>query len=263
LYDQRYGTDFHEQAFAPWWAYAREHFLDLHREEPPTTTTLYYDPVVEVHHRLPATAALTTSYYLAPQVPDDARRLFAAACSTAGYDGAIATPLRPGRGAPSSLVLAREWEIADLEGRLAAAIEASFEPTWNRVTGEFTWGMGLDEPHPRGQFNAFLAAAEAAGPGRWSALSAAPLEPCPQVVDVEVPDVVLSRAEWRHGALLLTLDPVHPDPTAWTEFRIVGVEPRLWWLAGIDGATMDVRADCVVVRTPRVAGDLEFTPGSY
>jgi Mrp family chromosome partitioning ATPase len=34
-------------------------------------------------------------------------------------------------------------------------------------------------------------------------------------------------------------------------------------LAGIDGATMDVHADYVVVRTPRVAGDLEFTPGSY
>jgi hypothetical protein len=32
---------------------------------------------------------------------------------------------------------------------------------------------------------------------------------------------------------------------------------------GVDGATMDVRADCVVVRCPMVAGDLEFTPGSY
>jgi hypothetical protein len=74
---------------------------------------------------------------------------------------------------------------------------------------------------------------------------------------------VRRRAVGRHGALLLTLDPLHPDRNAWTDFRIVGVEPRLWWLAGIEGATMDVRADCVVVRTPRVAGDLEFTPGSY
>ncbi len=65
------------------------------------------------------------------------------------------------------------------------------------------------------------------------------------------------------GSLLLTLDVAHPDPIAWTEFRIVGVEPRLWWLTGIDGATMDVRSDCVVVRVPRVSGDLEFTPGSY
>ena len=216
-----------------------------------------------MHHRLPATAALTTSFYAAPQVPDEARRLFDAACASAGYLAEIGTPLRPGRGAASSLVLAREWELTELEVRLVEAIEASFEPTWDRTAGEFTWGMGLGEPHPRGQFNAFLAAAEASGPGRWTGLSAAPLESCAQVVGVDVPEVVLSRAEWVDGALLLTLDPAHPDPDAWTEFRIVGVEPRLWWLAGIDGATMDVRSDCVVVRTPRVAGDLEFTPGSY
>ena len=124
-------------------------------------------------------------------------------------------------------------------------------------------GDGLGRTAPAGQFNAFLAAAEAAGPGRWSALSSAPLATCPQVVDVDVPEVVLTRAEWDRESLLLTLDPVHPDPRAWTEFRIVGVEPRLWWLTGIEGTTMDVRSDCVVVRVPKVAGDLEFTPGSY
>jgi hypothetical protein len=248
----------------PWWEYAREHYLDLHRDELPATTTFYYDPVADVHLRLPATAALTTAFYAAPQVPADAQRLFAAGCATAGYDGdRIATPLRAGRAPASSLLLAREWGLDELAARLTAAIEASYEPTWHAARGEFTWGMGLDEPHPRGQFNAFLAAAEAGGPGRWRALSAAPLEPCPQVVDVDIPALVLTRAEWQNGALLLTLDPLDPDPSAWTEFRIVGAEPRLWWLAGIDGATMDVHADCVVVRTPLVAGDLEFTPGSY
>jgi hypothetical protein len=219
--------------------------------------------VLDVHHRLPATAALTTAFYAAPQVSDDARRLFDAACATAGYGGPLALPLRPSRAPASSLVLAREWGLVDLEERLVAAIEASYDPTWDPDSREFTWGMGLHEPYPRGQFNAFLAAAEAAGPGRWAALSAAPLEPCPQVVDVDVPNLVLTRAEWQRGALLLTLDPLRPDPDRWTEFRIVGVEPRLWWLAGIDGATMDVRTDCVVVRCPMVAGDLEFTPGSY
>ena len=227
----------------------------------PATTSLYYDPVVDVHHRVSAAGALTTAFYAAPQAPDDAQRLFRAACAAAGYEGAIRTPLRASRGSASSLLLAREWGLDDLEHRLAEAIEQSYEPTWS--DGEFTWGMGLDEPHPRGQFNAFLAAAEVGGAGRWSALSAAPLEPCGQVVDVDAPNVVLSRAEWSNGSLLLTIAPRDPDPRAWTEFRIVGVEPRLWWLAGIDGATMDVRSDCVVVRCPSVAGDLEFTPGSY
>ncbi len=212
---------------------------------------------------MPAHAALTTAFYAAPQVPAEARRLFAAGCATVGFDGEIATPLRASRAPASSLLLAREWGLDELAARLLVAIEASYEPTWDTERGEFTWGMGLDEPHPRGQFNAFLAAAEAGGPGRWEALSAAPLAPCPQIVDIDVSEVVLTRAEWQRGALLLTLDPLQPDPNAWIEFRIVGAEPRLWWLAGIEGATMDVHANSVVVRTPRVAGDLEFTPGSY
>ncbi|MGH1488664.1 MAG: hypothetical protein ACRBK7_04595 [Acidimicrobiales bacterium] len=226
-------------------------------------TTLYYDPELDVHHRLPVAAAMTTSYYAAPQSPDDARRLFDAACRSMGLDATPKLPLRPGRGYGSALVLAREWGLRELEERLAQAIEASYEPTWDDESGEFTWGMGLDEEHPRGQFNAFLAAAEASGPGMWSALSAAPLEPCGQVVDVDFPDVALSRAEWVKGALHLTVAPRVEDPNRWTTFRIVGVEPRLWYLTGIEGTTMDVTPNSVIVRCPMVHGDLEFTPGSY
>lgn len=226
-------------------------------------TTLYYDPELDVHHRLPVSAAVTTAYYAAPQSPKDAQRLFAAGCSSMGLDDDPQIPVNASRAYGSSLVLAREWGMHDLDQRLVDAIEASYGPTWDRERGEFTWTMGLDEPHPRGQYNAFLAAAEASGPGMWSALSAAPLEPCPQVVDVDFPTVALSRAEWIGGALYLRLNPLVEDPKRWTTFRIVGVEPRLWYLTGIEGATMDVRPDSVIVRTPLVAGELEFTPGSY
>ena len=49
-------------------------------------TTFYYDPVLDVHHRLPVAAALTTSFYAAPQVPADARRLFDAGSAMLGWD---------------------------------------------------------------------------------------------------------------------------------------------------------------------------------
>jgi hypothetical protein len=208
-------------------------------------------------------SALTTSFYAAPQAPEDARRLFEAAYKSVGLAKEPKLPLRPGRGFGSSLVLAREWEMTDLQERLVDSIEASYEPTWDTASGEFTWGMGLNEKYPRGQFNAFLAAAEAAGPGMWSRLSEAPLEVCPQVVDVDFPTVALSRAEWSKGCLLLTLAPRHEEPDKRTMFRIVGVEPRQWDLTGINGATMDVTARSVIVRVPLVNGDLEFTPGSY
>lgn len=247
----------------PWWDHAREQYLDLDGDNVPEMTTLYYDPQLDVHHRLPVASAVTTSYYAAPQVPDDARRLFGAACTSLGLDSTPQLPLRASRAYSSALILAKEWELTELAGRLSDAIESSYEPTWDDETGEFTWGMGLDEPHPRGQFNAFLAAAEAAGPGRWSRLSAAPLEPCPQVVGVDFPRMALTRAEWVKGALRLRLAPLREDPNASTTFRIVGAEPRLWELSGIEGATMDVTANGVIVRVPMINADIEFTPSSY
>ena len=239
------------------------HYLDLAGDQLPDTTTMYYDPLLDVHHRLPVAAALTTAFYAAPQMPDDARRLFDAACTSSGLDVDPELPLRPSRGYGSSLLLAREWEIDELEQRLAGAIEASYEPTWNGERGEFTWGLGLQEEHPRGQFNAFLAAAEAAGPGRWAQLSAAPLERCPQVVGVDFPAVALTRAEWVKGALHLQVSVLEEQPSKVTSFRIVGAEPRIWEVTGIDGAAVEFGAHAVIVRIPHVNGDLTFTPGSY
>lgn len=212
---------------------------------------------------VPARGALTTVFYAAPQMPDDAQRLFAAGITSARLDKAPRLPLRATRAYAASWLLAREWAMTELSERLSAAIEASYEPTWDHGAGEFTWGMGLGEPHPRGQFNAFLAAAEAGGPGLWSALSAKPLPPCPQVVDVDFPTMAFTRAEWLNGSLFLTLAPLREDRTKRTTFRLVGAEPRIWCISGIDNVTTDVTSNSVIVSTPMVRGTLEFSPGSY
>lgn len=243
--------------------YAREHYLDLAGHAPPQTTTFYYDPILDVHHRLPVVAALTTSFYAAPQVPDDARRLFDAGVSMLGWDDSVGVPLSASRGAGSSLVLAREWSMDDLSDRLAAAVEASYEPTWDATLGEFTWAMGLDEPYPRGQFNAFLAAAEATAPGLWTRLSAAPLERCPQIVDVDFPAMAFTRAEWIDGNLHLRLAPLREDANVTTSFRIVGAEPRQWDVHGLDGVSVDLATSGLTVRVPMVAADLQFLRSSY
>jgi hypothetical protein len=226
-------------------------------------TTFYYDPQLDVHHRLPVAAALTTSFYAAPQVPDDARRLFEAASTSIGLDGTRQAPLPASRAFGAALILAREWEMHELSQRTAELIEVSYQPTWDRVSGEFTWGMGLDEPHPRGQFNAFLAAAEAAGPGRWTRLSDAPLDPCPQIVDVDFPAMALSRAEWIDGNLHLRLAPLVDDPTAFTSFRLVGAEPRNWDVDGIEGARLGLTTTGVDIRVPMISTDMALIRGSY
>ncbi len=86
---------------------------------------------------------------------------------------------------------------------------------------------------------------------------------CPQVVDVDVPNIALQRAEWRDGSLLLTVHAAEPDPTKITTLRLVGAEPRLWYLTGIVGATTDVGQHSMLVMFPAVSGVLEFVPGSY
>lgn len=214
-----------------------------------------------MHHRLPAAAANVTAFYAAPQVPADARRLWDGSCTSSGFDAELTLPIPAGRAYGASLMMAREWEVTDLAARLAEAIEASYEPTWDHDRGEFTWGLGLNEPHPRGQFNAFLAAAEATGPGRWTALSAAPLDRCPQVVDVDFPTVALRRAEWVEGALHLEVAPVHEDPEATTSFRIVGAEPDEWTVDGPEGTTAQTSADGVIVGMPVVSGDIVLRSG--
>jgi hypothetical protein len=219
--------------------------------------------MLDVHHRLPVAAALTTSFYAAPQEPDDAMRLFEAGYISLGFDRAPPLPLNPSRAVGSSLVLAREWGLADLADRLAGAIDASYEPTWDTARGEFTWGMGLGEPHPRGQFNAFLAAGDASGPGMWTRLSEAPLDPCPQIVGVDFPTMAFTRAEWVDGNLRLRLAPLREDPTRRTSFRIVGAEPRNWDVHGIDGVSLDLSTTGLEVRVPLIAGDLELIRSSY
>lgn len=209
--------------------------------------------------------ALMVAFYAAPQEPGDARRLFDAGGAAIGLDGDgdVTTSRVPIRAMSSALILAREWGLDDMAERLATAMEASYEPTWDTAPGEFTWGLGLDEPHPRGQYNAFLAAAEATGPGRWARLSEAPLERCPQIVDVDFPTMAFTRAEWVDGNLRLRLAPLREDPKVFTSFRIVGAEPRNWDVHGFDGASLDLTSTGLNVRVPLIAGDLELIRSSY
>ena len=198
-----------------------------------------------MHHRLPVRAALFSCFYSSAQVPDDARRLFEAASESAGLTADPLSRLRDLRGPAIALALSREWRIPDLEGRLSRAVDAQFEPTWDHDRGEFTWGLGLNEEHPRGQYNAFLATAEASSPGAWTRLSAAPLEACPQVVGVDFPNVALARARWTNGVLFLRLN-AGPN--------------RAWSVVGAERSTIERDGDALVVTTPLQSGDLRIEP---
>ena len=232
LHNARHGSTLHQEAFQPVWNAA----LDG-----------------------PTIGSVNAALLAAPFDPVGARRLFDRA--NPGDKLESARPLSANRIVPSALLLAKEWGMTELEHRLAAAIEASYEPTWRN--GEFTWGMGLGEPHPPGQCNALLAAAEAAGAGWWERLAARPIEQCPQVVDVDVPNMAFDRAEWIDGNLHLGLAPRVEDPTKATSFRVIGAEPRIWDLHGIENARMESRLSGLNVRVPMVKADVSLIRSSY
>ncbi len=213
-------------------------------------------------HRIPADSAMTRALSAMPESPAEARRRFDEGCAALGLDAEAGGSPASSRDYGAALVLAKEWGLTDRVRQVDAAVDAWLVPTWDAARGEFAWAprgelLGWD-----GEMHALLAAGDAGGPGRWTALSA-PMPRCAQVVDVDFPAVALTRAEWINGSLLLAIAPLRPDPNAWIEFRIVDVEPRLWWVNGIDGVLTDVRSNYVVVRAPRVVGTIEFTPSSY
>lgn len=238
LHDVRFGTTYHQEAFAPWWRHARREYLALDREQPPGVVSLYYDPLLRLHHRLPVRAALINCFYLAPQVPEESRRLFAAAAGDAGLLGDPTAALNAHRAAASALFLAREWGMDELHARLQAAVEEHGQPTWDRERGEFTWGLGLGEEHPRGQYNAYFAAAEAVSPGAWAALAAAPLGDQPVVEGVDFPRLALAQARWRGDQLHLLLAPLPGFAGEPTSFAVRGlIEPAKWRATGPPGTS--------------------------
>ena len=73
----------------------------------------------------------------------------------------------------------------------------------------------------------------------------------------------LVRAAWSRGCLRVQLEAVAAQPDRRTMFRIVDVEPRIWYVTGINGVTTDTASSATLVWTPIVSGTIEFTPGSY
>lgn len=166
---------------------------------------------------------------------------------------------------------------------LAVGLLAQRTPAWTEphlalldglVERAAATGVGDDPPETAVLTTLVGVRRNLGGDGRWDSLvpsaaradwaALAPTTPaCPQLVGVDFPAVALTQAEWLHGALLLRLAPAAPDRATWTEFRLVGAEPRLWFQTGIDGATTDVTSHAMVIRVPLIAGTLEFTPGSY
>lgn len=205
--------------------------------------TFYYDPVIDHHQLQGPEGGLGPSLYLGPQRHDAARLLFEGAAARLGWHepGEVREPPGNPRGSILGLWLAREYGDAAAYAKLRRHVEARHEPTWDRRRGEFAWGYGLGEPHPRGQWNATAAAAEAGGPKAWWRLFNEPnlrklVEPT--VVGVDFPTVAVRQAFWDAAARTLVVatapvnEAVRGRPTS---FRVTNVADPAGWSVLADG----------------------------
>ncbi len=235
-----YSSDVH-RVFNKWWTYAKTHYLPFANGRPSDTVTLYYDPVIDYHHRVNVAGTLGLIWQIAPQKAEDARLLFEAAIEQVGWTTLAPvqeitrdrTTLVPTpRGTLLGLMLARELGYDEVYAKLKAHAEAHYEPTWDSETGEFTWGFGLTEPYPRGQFNGPMAAAEALSQGAWWRICNEPklrkfAEPT--VYGVDFPSLCLSQAWYDVHRQLLVIATDAGDPRAagqQTTFRVGQIDTQ-------------------------------------
>ncbi len=235
-----YGSDAH-RVFNKWWTYAKTHYLPFHNGRPADTVTLYYDPIVNHHQRVNVAGAMGLAWQIAPKKPEDARLLFEAAIEQVGWTNLDplqeitrdrTTQVPTPRGTGLGLVLAREFGYDDVYAKLMAHAEAHYEPTWDPATGEFTWGFGLNEPHPRGQFNGPMVTAEAISKGAWWRIGNEPnlrkfIEPT--VHSVDFPKLCLSQAWYdaRNRCLVIATNAGIPGAAGeQTSFRISQLDPQ-------------------------------------
>ena len=247
LHDILYGTDYN-RVFQNWWDYAKDNYVPIHGGEIVGSMTMYFDPILGIH--MPGDhepfQKLGTVQLILPSRPDDARVLVEAAIDQLGWRKDA--PVEDRAGNPLEviygMIFAREYGDEGLYGKLKAHAEAKYEPTWDEAAGEFTWGFGLDEPYPRGQYNAPAALAEAITEGAWRRLFTAPnlrkfVEPT--VTGVDFPTVCLSQAVYdvdrRH--LIVATDKGVPGALGQpTTFRITNVKPDNCTVVA-DGAMSD------------------------
>ena len=227
---------------------------------------MYYDPLLDKHHKVPISPVVGKVTYLLPLVPEDARRLFDGAIEAMGglQDDVPADLLANPRNAGALIHAAKEWGLNDLATRLQAACDDALQPTWDRERGEFTWGCGLNEEHPRGQYNSLLALGEANSEGAWTRLSTQLLPDTePRVEGVDFPTVALSEARWVDDELHLRLSPQNGSFVGLgTKFRVVGLdEPGAWEVSGtassaVDGTDLVISAEvgshAIIVRRSAV-----------
>ena len=191
-------------------------------------------------------------WYLAPQRPEVAEAAWKLGAMFSGALGDAPMAELPAAMASQLVQIAGEFADDAVKARIWAAADAGLEPTWDRDAGEFAFGFGLGEEHPRGQMNARAMAGWVCTPGAWSNIFNQPnlaKFDQPTVVEVDFPRVAMSVAHWDGATLHLAASPQNSSVRGnRTTVRLInltgGAAP--WVLRRPDGETVQIAQDGTV-----------------
>ncbi|WP_399896443.1 hypothetical protein ACGH7X_41395 [Streptomyces sp. BBFR51] len=272
LFDVMHGTDL-LSAFDNWKRYGRRHYFPVNEESGRVDAlTGFYDPNHDFNLNKPH---LQSAGLYAPLLWHSigldlplAERMYEGMLHhflREQPDGtAFLSPL-PGMdidaNTATGLAAACALELGDRAtySALRGFIEANYEPTWDDEHGEFSFGFGLGENWPRGQYNAWLMPAfTGASPGRWHGLHSSPNTGKfhePTLEGVDYPTVRVRQAYYDAGTRTLNVAITTADadsagrPTALTVSQLID---QAHYQVLLDGEPVDVgrpRGGKIVVPT--------------
>lgn len=164
LSDQLGVTNNAHGVFADWVQFASDNYMGFDQQGSLEWITTYYDPIENFKVNGGAAGGIGIAFYLMPQAPEIATRLYDTAANALGWRD----PRRPIQPSANGLALAKTLGDHSAVARLSAAAERSFEPKWFGDDMEkFGWWFGLDEPWPRGQRSAQMMINEV-NEGNWA-----------------------------------------------------------------------------------------------
>lgn len=149
LSDQLGVTNAHG-VFENWIEFMQDNYIGINSQNQIEWMTFYYDPLEEFKVNLPGVAGggVGTAFYLLPQSPELATRIYDALANASGWRD----PARDIRPNALGQVMARALGDHTVAARLQAAADQYSEPRYFGEDGDrFGWWFNSGEPWPRGQ----------------------------------------------------------------------------------------------------------------
>ncbi len=164
LSDQLGVTNAHG-AFENWIEFMKDNYMSVNNQNEIEWMTFYYDPLENFKVNIPGAGGggAGTAFYLLPQSPELATRIYDALANASGWRD----PAREIRPNPLGHAMARALGDSVVADRLRAAAERFSAPTFfGDDQDRFGWWPNRDEPWPRGTSTAQQMISEIAE-GNW------------------------------------------------------------------------------------------------